>query len=178
MKDVKNQEFSSKKTARNQLPAIHKVIKGHIKPGMRVLDIGCGIGDKLQNEVKKMGGVYYGYDPYNKSDEQNEEALRGEQFCCILISNVLNVVKEKAEREKIVKMALKYVVRDIFITCYRGELTAKERKEGIKTPMPISTRDGWQNRFPLSVYLEEIQEYCPRAFIGSTEGVRYIHIRN
>lgn len=164
--------ITSAKTARNQLPRIHRILKG-LKKGTEIFDIGCGKSEKFQDWCDEHGFKYVGYDPYHQSKMLQDVTLGLMAMYppqVVTISNVLNVIKERDERIKVLKQA-KGSLRNgglCFITVYDG---------GDKRNMEAGkTRDGWQNRKPIDWYYPE----CEEVFGGdltnvfTTSGVKYI----
>lgn len=147
---------TSKATARNQLPRIRHALTALnfgdvIKP--RVFDIGCGKPAKFQQWCEDNGFAYFGYDPHNQTRLTNEvclELIKRHPPHVVTISNVLNVIKERDVRIDVLKQADE-ALKDggyVLITVYEGDV---KKASG-------ETRDGWQNRWPLELYLDECRE--------------------
>lgn len=164
--------ITSAKTARNQLPRIHHVLKG-LKKGIQIFDIGCGKSEKLQCWCEDNGLKYIGYDPHHQSELIQEFALdliAKHPPQVVIISNVLNVIKERNERIKVLNQAKDSLQNGgvCFITVYDGG--DKRNTEAGKT------RDGWQNRKPLEWYYPECEEVFGEDLtnVFTTCGVKYI----
>jgi len=122
------QNYTSANTSVNKdkLPAVYSKVDFLAMAtcfGMNVLDYGCGKYDNGKEFCNEMGIDWFGYDPYNRSDEENKEALTIIPNC-ILCSNVLNVI----DSDEVVQQ----IVDDItgtelpyFFTIYDGDKSGK-----------------------------------------------------
>ena len=92
----------------NAAPALRDLFaKGHIKPGMMVLDFGAGKFARNANFLREQGVKVYAYDPYNGSSMEDgwtgtTTKLPSGRFDVGFTSFVLNVVPEHTE-DKLLK---------------------------------------------------------------------------
>lgn len=140
------QQFTSASTSRKQVPALHKHYG--LFEGLSVLDYGGGKYDLGVNFLREKGFRAEVYDPFNRSQAHNERVLAA-RYTSVLLSNVLNVIKEKEIRLQVVAHALS-LGKKVFITVYCD----KNKCEGM-------TKDGYQMHKPLPFYVSEIKEYFP-----------------
>lgn len=117
------QQFTSANTSINskKLPAIfHKINWNKFPKDFKVLDIGCGkYITHINNFVKQKGGIYFGYDKYNQSAENNKKAV----FCnpdIVVSANTLNTIKENEIVSELVFFMLSYN-KPIAIQIYCGD---------------------------------------------------------
>jgi hypothetical protein len=157
---MRKQLIDSARTARNQVPALHKrVIK---KLYGNVLDYGGGQWDKATQWVKDHSeATLFVYDPFNRTKEHNEEVLKN-KFDFVLCSNVLNVIREKSVRNDIIHECCKFDV-PVFVSIYKAYQTEKYIEEEGQM-----TKDGWQVCKPLAYYQEEIEAlgYTTKKYVG------------
>ena len=161
MDSRQEQLFSSKLTSINskKTPKIFKSLEGRtdIFPnGGDNLDIGSGKYDTLTVSLaERYGVVNHPYDPYNREDSENNEALRklGEYHSCT-ISNVLNVIKESSVRRDILLMAHRAITDSgyVCITVYEGDRSSRGKATKV---------DCWQENRPLRSYLPEVCQVFP-----------------
>lgn len=153
--EVSDQKYTSAATSINssKLPAVYKMIKGMIKPGMIGLDIG---GGKFDNAVEALAAddiTLYVYDPYNRSDKHNKEAIAainkngGADF--VVNSNVLNVIAEEEARLSVIKNCYKYLKSGsyCYFTVYEGSGTGEGGE----------TKAGYQLNRKTADYVSEIE---------------------
>ena len=154
------QEFDSAATSLNQVPSLIKIINeyGDLKPDTLLLDYGAGKYNKTQEYVEGTSDTsYFPYDPYNRSEEVNNIALDN-MYDVVMLSNVLNVVKEKMNRVMIleqIKLLMKPGAK-LYIRTYNAPKSDLYQE----TPEPGQpTKQGtcWQMCQPLSFYMEEIK---------------------
>lgn len=166
--EVAEQQYTSKDTAINwkygRLPAIFKLVK--FPSNSLVLDYG---GGTVESEalatafLSDIGSEDVVYDPYNKTAQQNSEAiakLRANGGAdCAICSNVLNVIAEEAARIALLKNIRKLTKpgAPVYITVYEGE--KKNQEKGARA----TSDDSYQNFKPTEGYLEEIQKIFPDA---------------
>ena len=140
------QQFASAKTSRKQIPALHKFHKLFV--GRSVLDYGGGRYDIGVEYLRGLGFRAEVYDPFNRSLEHNKRVLK-DKYSTVLLSNVLNVIREREVRMNVVKNAM-LLGEKAFITVYHNN----KKQEGV-------TKDGYQMHKPLSFYVDEIKERFP-----------------
>jgi hypothetical protein len=154
------QDYTSAATSLNQVPTLIKRIQkdNQLKEHTVLLDFGAGRFTKTREYVESTSGtIYYPYDPYNLSNEVNDAAL-ARKYDVIMLSNVLNVIKQPADRKTILQLCrllLKPGGR-LYIRTYQAPPSKLYNKE----PEPGQPTKGgtcWQNCQPLSYYYEEIK---------------------
>lgn len=155
------QEYSSAATSLNQVPTLIKLIEGKedLSDDQVLLDYGAGKYDKTREYLEGTHGVgYYAYDPYNRSEEENKEALK-RKYDIIMLSNVLNVIKEKKERRKVLRH-----IRDLlkpggrlYVRTYKATRTGAYREDP-EPGQPTKKGTCWQNCQSTSFYEPEIDE--------------------
>ena len=157
--ETADQKISSAATSINssKLPAIYRLID--FEPGSVNLDFGGGRFDNAINYVKDKGAVLVVYDPYNRNQQHNKEALevikanRGADN--IVNSNVLNVIAEEGARMAVIKNIYNLLKTggNAYFTVYEGDKSGQGRE----------TKAGYQLNRPTVDYLEEIQKIFPNA---------------
>ena len=115
------QTYTSKKTSLKQIPAVIKNLV--IDEYMTILDYGCGKYDLTKEYVESFGATYYGYDKYNRTEEENKLALACKPDI-IVCANVLNVIKEDEVIEEIINHMLTFKC-DILFSVYEGNKTGE-----------------------------------------------------
>jgi len=144
------QKYSSATTSINskKVPMLfHKI---EFKPGTINLDYGAGKWNTASQFLNKLGVTNYPYDPYNRSDEENELAMVTKNYDTATLSNVLNVIEEGQIRRKIIQ-DLKNHVKDggiIYITVYEGDRSSKIKRN--------EKRNSCQLNRPLRDYLPDL----------------------
>lgn len=139
------QKYSSKETSLNQVPALAKYL-GDLED-VTLLDFGCGRFHKFEQFVTERGGIFYGYDKYWKSAEENILALN----CCpdvITCANVLNVIFEDEIIEEIVELLASYRVK-VLLQVYEGNKSGKGSE----------TTKGYQRHQPAISYLSLLERH-------------------
>lgn len=121
------QQYTSANTSIKQVPAVFKNLR--IEKGMTILDYGCGKYDLAKEYVESFGATYYGYDKYNRTDEENQIALACDPDL-IVCANVLNVIKEDEVIEEIMEEITHYGC-DVVFSVYEGDKSG-EGKETVK----------------------------------------------
>lgn len=153
------QTITSAGTSVNTLPKVFSR-PGSFEPGGINLDIGGGRFETATEYLKGLGVRNLVWDPYNRTPEQNIRALAewGEKVKqaglprTITISNVLNVIKEKPARRKVLEMAAAAVVdrwTPVYIGVYEGDKSGAGR----------ATSKGYQLNRKMAAYLPEIKEF-------------------
>lgn len=155
--EVADQKISSAKTSINakQLPAIFRLAK--FKPNTINLDMGGGKFDNAAEELAKVDVTNLVYDPYNRTQEHNNEVLsqirENGGADTATISNVLNVIAEPEARQTVLRNTKKLLKPNgtVYITVYEGD-KSEEGKE---------TSSGYQLNKPTKDYVEEIEKVFP-----------------
>jgi len=143
------QKITSAATSLRQVPAIFK--KANFSFGTN-LDLGGGKFDEVQAYFDGQGYECQNlvYDPFNRSEKHNQAVLEKAKWqgCdTVTISNVLNVIKDKEHRLKLLKLANEYNC-PVYITAYEGD------RSGIGK----ETTKGYQLNQKLKDYESEIKE--------------------
>ena len=147
------QAVGSAGTSRNQIPRVFNLVAKRFKKGSLNVDIGGGAWELSTQFLKKRGVRNLVYDPYNRTAAHNKKVINrvaGGRADTVTVANVLNVIKEKGARKRVLQQAADAVKPDgeIFISVHNA------MREG----GPQATRDGWQNSWPLKKYADEIEE--------------------
>lgn len=148
---IMNQKYSSANTSINstKLPAIYKLRGGNLK-GKKILDIGGGKYDNAKVWASENGSLVSIYDKFNRSEEENREALSVQEYDVSILSNVLNVIQESEIRKDLIMLALNKAPV-VYVTVYEGNGT------GIGAE---SKRDCWQENRKTGDYVTEILSYA------------------
>ena len=155
---VPSQAITSEKTSRKQVSAIFKNKLFDEPSGSRNLDIGGGKYNLGSDWLKENKGISnFIFDPYNRSKKHNAAVLKEfetELADSVTAANVLNVIKEKLSRAKVIEDSFKYLKdgKKAYFQIYEGY--GKEAGSGIGR----ETTDGWQNYKKTIEYTEEIEE--------------------
>ena len=139
------QKYTSENTSLNQVARCFKLIE--IKKGMKILDYGCGKYDKAKEFVNSLQAEYFGYDPFNRSEEENLIALSSNPDI-IICANVLNVIMEEDVIEEIVKELYLFNC-DVVIQIYEGD----------KSKIGKETTKGYQRNESAIEYYKVIVKY-------------------
>lgn len=153
------QEYTSKNTSINstKLPKIFSLVL--FNSGTTNIDYGGGKFDNATEYLASQNVDNYIYDPYNRTEEHNEEVIEiikakggADSATC---SNVLNVIKEPEVRRNVLENMKELVkpMGNIYITVYEGS------RDGNEHP----TKSGYQLNRKTEDYLEEIREIFPNA---------------
>lgn len=149
------QQYSSKNTSinSNKLPVIYSKIEKLI--GLndihRIFDVGGGKFDNAQEMMKKTFNIdVLIYDKYNRTNEHNLQVLSElelEKADASVISNVLNVIKEREVQKSVLDLAIKAtrINGTVIVKVYEGD------KSGIGA---VSKKDCWQENKKMKEYHE------------------------
>ena len=121
------QNHTSAETSINskKLPRIYKAVGAKIKPDAVFIDYGCGkYTDHITKYATERGAVAFFFDPYNQTEEVNQETLmaifhRNIDFC--LCSNVLNVIDTDYGVRDCIKAAVYAGHGTAYFTVYEGD---------------------------------------------------------
>jgi hypothetical protein len=149
------QKFTSALTSVKQVPALHKQYR--LFTGKSVLDYGGGRYDLGINYLKDAGFHAEVFDPFNRSAKHNELVLQG-QYDTVIISNVLNVIKEKSVRIAVITHAME-LGKEVFCTVYYDRTKSEQE-----------TPKGYQMHKPTAFYIDEIMEAMPSAKVSLIKG--------
>ena len=131
--------------------------EGHVN-----LDIGGGSFDNANTLLNRSKAKNLVYDPFNRSSEHNRKVVdqvSGGKSDSVTLFNVLNVIKEKANINKVLKQAENAVKEDgaVYISVYD--------KSGKGTGKGEATGKGWQRNQKLKDYLPMVKEIFPNATV-------------
>lgn len=150
------QTYTSKMTCQNfgKPNAVYKYIPNNTKI---LFDYGCGKYSNNENHCLEKGIEWFGYDPYWKDDESNEETLEYvnnhyDMIDCVVCSNVLNVIKEIEVIENILIFLSNVGHKETMylFSCYSGN------KSGIGKE---SKKDCWQRNEKNKIWEQRLNEY-------------------
>lgn len=118
-----------------------------------ILDFGCGKYNKNKEEAEKHGYRWFGYDPYNRSEEENKltsKLMKLVKPNVIICSNVLNVLDSDFILQDVLGQIYDYAAKDtdIYITIYEGD----------KSGVGKVTTKGYQRNWKLIKYSDYILE--------------------
>lgn len=100
------QKFTSKKTS---IATINRVYKDLPNGNGLILDYGCGAYNLNKELAEEKGYTWYGYDKYNRNEEENIKSIEiayNNHIDYLICSNVLNVIEED------------YIIEEIMINLY------------------------------------------------------------
>lgn len=144
------QKFCSAGTSINgkKVPAVFKKVSW--KRGTRNLDWGGGKYDTATVYMNSLGCKNVIYDPFNRTEEENEKALSDAPYDTVTVSNVLNVIKEEDVRIKTVREAMRNLKKGgkMYVTIYEGDGSGEGRE---------TKKDCWQNNEKLQFYVQELE---------------------
>jgi hypothetical protein len=119
-----DKKYKSSGTSVNsgKLPAIVHIWDYYIISGLTVLDYGCGKYDNTREYLESKGAKYFGYDPFNRTEEENNLAMKEHNYDRAILSNVLNVIAEKKVRLQIMYDIKKHLAPNgvLYIKIYEG----------------------------------------------------------
>jgi hypothetical protein len=163
------QNYTSANTSINstKVPAIFKKI--YWTAGRTNLDLGGGKFDTATEYLERIGVTNLVCDPYNRSEEHNNNVLRyatihGVDYCTI--SNVLNVIDSAESRQAVLRLAKSALKLGhfCFVAVYEGDRSGIGR---------ATKKDCWQNNMRLKDYLGEVLEVFGNATIENNMIVAY-----
>lgn len=149
------QKISSARTSIATVNRIYKLLpEMGYHPKTLILDFGCGKFNKNKEEAEKHNYQWLGYDPYNRSEEENKTTLKVMDLITpdvIICSNVLNVIQENNVMMNILDQIYDYadVDTDIYFTIYEGD----------KSGVGKETTKGYQRNEKLDNYKDFILEW-------------------
>jgi hypothetical protein len=129
------QEITSRGTSLNQIPAgyVRGLKYGYLK-NKAIFDFGCG---RYLNKVVNWANDFLnseivGYDPYNRTAEENRRALNNSSRCDVAVcNNVLNVLCDgvlESVIDSLVTIMTRADIPTVFITVYEGDKSGRGRK--------------------------------------------------
>lgn len=146
------QKYKSNKTSVNSITKVYN--KFDFGLNSLILDYGGGRFDTNKNFMESKGHKLFVYDPYNRSNEHNEEVISlvlsygGADI--IVCANVLNVIYEDEVVYYILNDMKKYMHNEtiIYIQIYEGDKTGVGRE----------TIKGYQRNLMAGLYYDFINE--------------------
>ena len=149
------QKHTSKNTSINSINRIYKLLPelGY-KQETIILDFGCGKYNRNKEGAYKHGYRWFGYDPYNRSEEENKltsKLMKLVKPHVIVCSNVLNVLENNTVLETVLNQIYDYAAEDtdIYITIYEGD----------KSGVGKVTTKGYQRNSKVDDYIAYIYEW-------------------
>ena len=156
------QEITSKNTSINfsKLPAIYnKIDFSKFGNGFNVLDYGCGKFNNGRDYIDSIGGNWWGYDPFNRTEKDNMLSF-GNYYDCIICSNVLNVISDVTFIWDIIRKIFNKIEnreQAIFVTVYEGD------KSGVGR---ITKNDCYQRNQITADYIRYFNDtFCTKDFV-------------
>lgn len=144
------QKYTSANTSINckKCPAIYGMKKAiEIMKEKSVIDIGGGKYDTAIGKAEEYNASVSIYDKFNRTKKHNEKVL-SINYDVAIISNVLNVIKEKEERQKVLLLA-KEKAEITLITVYEGNGSGVGKQ---------TSADSWQENRKTVDYMPEISD--------------------
>ena len=142
--DLEQKYLSAATCVRKKTVKLSKIlVKYYAAEGDWVLDWGGGKYDTATEYLKEHGIVNVIYDPYNRSESENQIALAKVDYDFVMISNVLNVVAERDVRLVMLDDAKKHLKKDgtLLVKVWEGDgsgvLKANEKKNSCQMNQPI-----------------------------------------
>lgn len=119
-----------------------------------VLDYGCGRYNDAERYAREKLHVreWYGFDPYNRTAEQNDACWTGLQEYgnaaeTTILSNVLNVIQDLDDRMNTILDAMSHTIRTLIVKIYEGNKTGVGRQ---------TRSDSWQENRAAATYIPEL----------------------
>lgn len=136
----------------NKIPTGCQWVVKNCLPGQKVLDYGCGKYYNSQKFFESNGFEYYGYDPYNRTEQENHIAMANTPCGIVICSNVLNVIPDEDIIRDVIRNCLNAV-------CYKG-IAVFTVYEGNRSGVGRMTKaDCWQRNQRLADYLKYFEGY-------------------
>ena len=161
------QRYTSQRTCRKQVPALHRALlrAGVWKAGDVNADIGGGKWELATEALDDQDVENIVYDPYNRSDEHNTEALQriSQGVKTATVANTLNAIVEPEARAGVIQLAAQ-AASVAYFHIY----------EGNGSGVGSETRDGWQENRGLESYIPEMSPLFSRVVIRRIGGLRVI----
>lgn len=150
------QQYTSAATSVNILPRAYAQLdrEGVWQAAGSVLDIGAGKYATAKDFLAQRRVGCFCYDPHNRDDDENAEALASGRHDVVMLANVLNVIREPDERDKLLRLAKRHVAPDgtLIVQVYPGDGSGKGRRTGA---------DQYQLNQPLAFYEPEVRRHFP-----------------
>ena len=159
------QKYTSASTSINKskLPKGYTTVGKHFgwTKGTTHLDIGGGRFDNAIEHLATHGVNAHVYDPYNRSEEHNTNALAkagNGQADTVSLFNVLNVIDDPEHHTSALQLAHSSLKTKgkLFVGVYEGDKSGKGKQTG---------KDSYQRNEKIDAYLPTIQKVFPNAKI-------------
>lgn len=159
------QKYTSASTSINKskLPKGYTTVGKHFgwTKGTTHLDIGGGRFDNAIEHLATHGVNAHVYDPYNRSEEHNTNALAkagNGQADTVSLFNVLNVIDDPEHHTSALQLAHSSLKPKgkLFVGVYEGDKTGKGKQTG---------KDSYQRNEKIDAYLPTVQQVFPNAKI-------------
>jgi hypothetical protein len=155
--NIPEQEITSADTSINtRVPAAgHTALSQNniYKSGEKIIDIGGGKSKNVSNMVAENNRAALGvFDPFNRTSRHNKTISNRFGYGQSSVStamNVLNVIKEKANRKKVIEQG--------YNSIYQGKSFYIQIFEGDKSGEGRETSKGWQENRKLESYIKEVE---------------------
>jgi hypothetical protein len=142
---------------RSKVPVLFKKVVW--EPATINLDLGGGKFDTASEYLGKRSVMNVIYDPFNRTVEENALALQYVQekaYATVTLSNVLNVIQNRAHQVAVLSMALRSLRRGrVYITVYEGDKSGKG----------TCTSKGYQHNKPLRSYMKLVRQVFASAIV-------------
>lgn len=154
------QEISSADTSINEKRLPETFTKVPFEKGTRNADIGGGRYDNGTEHLASKGVENVIWDPFNRTEEHNKEALQkiaDGQADTATVNNVLNVIKEKENREAVIRQAADAIKDDgtAYFLIHEGDRSGNSRVTKSKGGEPKS----WQEHRKADSYIDEVEKH-------------------
>lgn len=144
------QTFTSKGTSinRDKLPRVYRF---PFPSGSKVVDYGCGrFVDHLKRSASERGLLWLGFDPFNRTPEQNSaaiDAMQNRTADYVICSNVLNVIDSDSVVDDVIKTVSDAARVAAVFTVYEGNGSGIGKQTG---------PDAYQRNEKRSAYVDRI----------------------
>lgn len=163
------QEFTSEHTSinSNKMPKTIKLIEPVLVKGQKWADIGGGKFNNIKEHLSTFGVELFIYDPFNRSQEHNNqvvEHIANSQCDGVMVNNVLNVILESDNRKQVIEQAFNCLKPGgvAYFKIYEGN------RSGICQTSTNKASSAQLNQ-PTYFYVEEIQSVFGSEFKLSKE---------
>jgi hypothetical protein len=148
------QDITSADTSINDKKTAATFSKVKFAEGTINADIGGGRFDNATDVLKAQGATNIIFDPFNRSSEYNTAAaaqIKDGQSDTTTVNNVLNVIQEATNRDKVIRQAANAVKPNgiSYFLLYEGDRSGVGRK----------TSKGWQENRKTKDYINEIKAH-------------------
>lgn len=147
------QKYMSAETSQKQIAATFKSPYFDTPSGSINVDLGGGKYDLGTEYLKQKGITNLIIDPSRSSEfnARNEKIARENKVASVTVNNVLNVIMEPEEREKVIQKAKSFLTnggKAFFLIHWKKGEQARQTK-----------KDSWQNHMSPKNYIPEIKKY-------------------